>query len=148
MADRKFLGNPAKGLPRSSASWQQHDRGSDGRARLTVLAEDEFLICLIVAEELAEDGDGAAVLIETRSGTFTLLVTGIHLPGTFDGITVVCRLLEHRPDIPVIYITGQPGVLNGAGLENKDVLLRKPFVPSGLLAVVRRSLGGGGASGC
>ena len=124
-----------------------------------LLVEDEVLIRLIVAEELtesgfevreAEDGDHAAALIEAQADAFELLVTDIHMPGRLDGIEVARLLRERRPDVPVIYVTGRPGVLNGLGhLGNRAVLLAKPFAPSELLAVVQRLLGGGagGASG-
>ncbi len=117
-----------------------------------LLVEDEFLIRLIVAEELtesgfevceAEDGDRAAALIaEAGPDAFRLLVTDIHMPGSLDGIEVARLLRERRPDIPVIYMTGRPGVLNHVRrFGNKDVLFAKPFAPSALLAVVRRLLG-------
>lgn len=119
-----------------------------------LLVEDEFLIRLIVAEELvesgfevheAENGDQAAALIaEAGPDAFRLLVTDVHMPGSLDGIGVARLLRDRYPDIPVIYMTGRPGVLNGVGrLGSKDVLVAKPFIPSELLAVVRRLLDGG-----
>jgi DNA-binding response OmpR family regulator len=119
-----------------------------------LLVEDETLIRVIVAEELtesgfavceAEDGDEAAALIATRADAFALLVTDIHMPGGRDGMAVARLLRERRPDIPVIYMTGRPGVLNGVErVAGRDVLIAKPFAPSALLAAVRRLLGGGG----
>jgi DNA-binding response OmpR family regulator len=120
-----------------------------------LLVEDEFLIRLIVAEALAEagyavceaeSGDRAAVMIEARPDAFILLVTDIHMPGSRDGIAVAHFLRERRPEVPVIYTTGRPGVLNGlrdgAGrLGHRAALVAKPFAPSELLAVVRRLLG-------
>jgi DNA-binding response OmpR family regulator len=124
-----------------------------------LLVEDEVLIRLIVAEELAEagyavreaeSGDEASALIEGQADEFTLLVTDIHMPGELDGMAVARLLRERRPEIPVVYMTGRPGVLNGTGaLGDGAVLMAKPFAPSQLLAVVRRLLGGGdGSPGC
>ncbi len=118
-----------------------------------LLVEDEFLIRLILAEELtengftvreAENGDEASALIETNSDAFTLLVTDIHMPGKLDGIEVARRMRERRPDIPVIYTTGRPNVLNALRpLGEREILVPKPFTPSELLGVVRRLLGDG-----
>lgn len=118
-----------------------------------LLVEDEFLIRLIVAEELtesgfavreAEDGEQAATLIAAAEpASFTLLVTDIHMPGCVDGLEVARRLRARRPDVPVIYMTGRPGVLNSVGrLADNEVLLAKPFALSELMAVVRRLLDG------
>ena len=115
-----------------------------------LLVEDEFLIRLILAEQLAEagfdlrtadNGEHAIALIEAGPDAFTLLVTDIHMPGALDGIEVARRLRERRPDIPVIYMTGRPDVLCGAGrLGSRDVLMPKPFAPSELVAAARRLL--------
>ena len=115
-----------------------------------LLVEDEFLIRLILAEELteagfavhaAEDGEHAMGLIEAWPDAFSLLVTDIHMPGSLDGIEVARRLRERCPDVPVIYMTGRPDVLDGAGRPGgRDMLMPKPFAPSELLAVVRRLL--------
>ena len=121
-----------------------------------LLVEDEHLIRLIVAEALeesgfavceAEDGEQACALIAQPPAAlpaFTLLVTDIHMPGHLDGIAVACRMREHHPGVPVIYVTGRPGVLNALGpLGPDEALVPKPFTPSQLLAVVRRLLGAG-----
>ena len=117
-----------------------------------LLVEDEWLIREVFAEELieagfevckADNGDQAAALIDIQSDRLSLLVTDIHMPGRLDGIAVARLLRERRPDIPVIYMTGRPDALNGVGLLGpEDVLLRKPFAPSELLAAARRLLAG------
>ncbi len=118
-----------------------------------LLVEDEFLIRLIVAEELAESGfevyeaesgDQAAALITEAPARFGLLVTDIHMPGNLDGIELARLMRARYPDIPIIYMTGRPGVLNALGpLGTNDALVAKPFTPSELLAVVQRLLAGG-----
>ena len=92
----------------------------------------------------AENGDQASALIAQDPAAFSLLVTDIHMPGNLDGIEVARLLRERRPDLPVIYTTGRPDVLNALQpLGAMEVLLRKPFVLSDLLAAVRRLLGEG-----
>jgi len=116
-----------------------------------LLVEDEWLIRAMVAEELmgggftvceAGDGDQASVLIMEDPTLYTLLVTDIHMPGSLDGIEVARLLLARRPDLPVIYTTGRPDVLNALQpLGPKEVVLCKPFALSALLAAARRLLG-------
>ena len=116
-----------------------------------LLVEDEWLIRMVVAEELmeggftvceAETGDQAAVLIARDPTTYTLLVTDIHMPGRLDGIGVARLLRALRPDLPVIYMTGRPDVLNPLQpLGPKDVLLQKPFALFDLVATARRLIG-------
>ncbi len=116
-----------------------------------LLVEDEWLIRTVVAEELmdggfavreAEDGDQASVLIAQDPTAFTLLVTDIHMPGSLDGIGVACLMRARHPDLPIIYTTGRPDVLNHLlPLGPREVLLPKPFELSDLLAAARRLLG-------
>ena len=123
-----------------------------------LLVEDEWLIRELFTEELteagfevreAESGDRAAALIDIQPEQFSLLVTDIHMPGRLDGIAVARLLRERRPDIPVIYMTGRPDALNGIRpLGTRDVLLRKPFAPSELLATARQLLNGGDPRTC
>ena len=116
-----------------------------------LLVEDEWLIRTIVAEQLtdggftvceAENGDEASTLIAQDPTAFTLLVTDIHMPGSLDGMGLARLVRALRPNLPVIYMTGRPDVLNhlrpfGPG----EVLLRKPFALSNLLATVQQLLG-------
>ena len=116
-----------------------------------LLVEDEWLIRTIVAEELVDggfavreagDGDQASALIAQDPSAFTLLVTDVHMPGSLDGIGVARMVRAHRPDLPVIYTTGRPDVLNHLQpFGPREVLLRKPFALSDLLAAARRLLG-------
>ena len=118
-----------------------------------LVVEDEFLIRLIVAEELAdagfevleaESGDAAARLLEETATGFSLLITDIHMPGQLNGVGLG-RLIRHRyPSLPIIYTTGRPDALNAIGhLGAKDAFVPKPFAPSDLLTVARRLLGEG-----
>ena len=123
-----------------------------------LLVEDEWLIRTILAEELvnegfavqeAEDGDRASLLIVQDPGLFTLLVTDIHMPGRLDGTGVARLLRAHRPNLPVIYTTGRPDVLNALQpFGVKEILLPKPFALSELLSAAQRLLGQADAHVC
>jgi DNA-binding response OmpR family regulator len=120
-----------------------------------LLVEDEFLIRLLVAEELVHagfavcdvaDGTQAAALIENPPAPFCLLITDIHMPGQWDGMRVAQLMRARFPDIPIIYTTGRPEVLAALGpLGARETLIPKPFVPSELLAAVRQMLSAGKA---
>ena len=123
-----------------------------------LLVEDEWLIRTMFAEELVEsgfavrearDGDQASTLSMEDAAQYTLLVTDVHMPGSLDGIGIARLLRERRPDIPVIYTTGRPDVLDALQpFSAKEVLLCKPFALSTLLTAVRRLLGPDGTHDC
>lgn len=116
-------------------------------ARVRVLiVEDEDLIRLILAEVLMDEGfhvveavngDKAVELIDGPE-RFHAIVTDIHMPGERDGIAVGRHVRSRHPQMPVIYCTGRPDALNGAGpLGDQDLLIRKPYVPSQIVTVLR-----------
>ena len=116
-----------------------------------LLVEDEWLIRTMVAEQLtdgsftvceAEDGDQASALIAQDPTAFTLLVTDIHMPGSLDGMELARLVRALRPNLPVIYMTGRPDVLNHLRpFGPREILLRKPFALSDLLTTARQMLG-------
>lgn len=119
-------------------------------ARVRVLVvEDEELIRLILVESLMDEGfhvveagtgDKAAELID-GSERFHAVVTDIHMPGERDGIAVGRHARSRHPRIPVIYCTGRPDALHGAGpLGDRDVLVRKPYLPSHIVTMLRSLL--------
>lgn len=111
-----------------------------------LLAEDEFLIRMVVAEELAEQGH---VVIEASSGdeamrivdageVCDILVTDIQMPGTLDGIGLATQLRTRQPGTPVVYVTGRPESLAAIKtLERYDAIIRKPFAAAEIVTVVR-----------
>ena len=125
------------------------------RERVLVV-EDQELVRIILAEVLTEEGfhaveastgDEAAALIDGPA-EFHAVVTDIHMPGKRDGIGVGQHARRRHPTIPVIYTTGRPDALNGAGpFGHRDVLVRKPYVPSQVVAILRGFLPATGDAG-
>ena len=69
-------------------------------------------------------------------------MTDIYVPGSLDGIGLAWLIWTLRPSLPVIYIAAQPDVLcHMQPLGPREVLLRKSFALSDLLAAARRLLG-------
>jgi DNA-binding response OmpR family regulator len=115
-----------------------------------LLVEDEPLIRMIVTEELslagfdvceAQNGDEAASLIQNPLAEFEVLITDIQMPGALDGRQVAALLHARFPEVPIIYTTGRPDLLEQLGHPGQgQALLPKPFVPSVLLSLVRQML--------
>ncbi len=119
-----------------------------GDRRRVLLAEDEAMIRMLIVDSLEEagfevmeasDGDEAVRLLG-EPDSVSLVVTDIQMPGGRDGNAVAEAARARHPDIPVVYMTGNPSSLR-VQLGNRDVLVRKPFAPSEVLAAVKSLLG-------
>ncbi len=119
-----------------------------------LLVEDEPVIREIMAESLADagydvvqatSGDEAIGIIRARSHTFSILVTDFHLPGDANGADVAACLRVEYPGLPVVIASGRPDVFKPAWRTKLDYgLLRKPYVPRELVALIRRMVGESG----
>ena len=120
-------------------------------ARQTILVvEDEPPIQLLVRTVLemqghlvlsAGDAPAALRLSEQHAGRIDLLVTDMGLPG-MTGPELVEQLLAARPELRVLYISGNPSgdlILTGANPASAQYLA-KPFTPLTLIDVVRSML--------
>jgi CheY-like chemotaxis protein len=115
-------------------------------ARTVLVVEDENLVRETISAELEDAGfvvieattaeEGLAVLEEKPVG---VLFTDIRLPGTMDGWDLAERARALYPNLPVIYATGfsseQPRYVA------RGVLLRKPYLPSAVVAAIERLTG-------
>jgi CheY-like chemotaxis protein len=80
-----------------------------------LLAEDEFLVALLIEEVLTQAGhrvsvaaNGVDALALAESSVIDLLVTDVRMP-RMDGFTLVARLRALHPKLPVVVMTGYPG---------------------------------------
>ncbi len=116
-----------------------------------LLVEDEPLIREIMAESLrdagyevleAEDGVQALTWVANPPKPLSILVTDFHMPGGIDGAQVAARTREASPDIPVVIATGRPDVLRRTWRDHLGYgLLKKPYMPSDLVKLVRHLVG-------
>ena len=90
----------------------------------------------------AQNGDEAWHLILHGHGEIRLVLTDIVMPGSFDGFELAERLHRRQPELPVLFMTGAlPHDHPSAdALLSKRLLLRKPFYPDQLAAIVRENL--------
>jgi CheY-like chemotaxis protein len=115
-----------------------------------LVVEDDFLIRMILVEELldagyvvkeAETGDQAVALLDGIDPPLTLLVTDIHMPGRRSGVDLAAHVRDRMPSVPIIYTTGRPDALSVAGhLDRRQSLVRKPYVPSEIITRIQNLL--------
>jgi CheY-like chemotaxis protein len=90
----------------------------------------------------ARDGEEAWALIIEKANRFRLLLTDIVMPGSFDGFELAERVRKQQPDLPVLLMTGASPQDHPEteALHWQRALLRKPFFPNQLLAIVGENL--------
>ncbi len=115
-----------------------------------LLAEDEPALRMLVQDVLgragyrvlaAEDGEEALAVSRSHGGTVDLLVTDIVMPN-LGGRELAARLLEERPGVRVLFMSGYPNDGKGLGELGGSIedLLRKPFPMRELVERVRAAL--------
>jgi DNA-binding NtrC family response regulator len=116
--------------------------------RHIVIVEDDLALCYAYTKLLESQGyvvhqfsDYRGVMELFDGGTGDLLITDIVLPtGTPHGIATAAMVQVHRPDIPVVFITGYPDYLEH--VPAVSTVLIKPVPDDVLLATVATSLNG------
>jgi CheY-like chemotaxis protein len=107
-------------------------------AGATVLVvEDEALIGEMVAEALEEQGfdvllesNAADALAHVESGEkIDALFTDVQLPGGMNGSELAIRVRSLRPDLPIVYVSGQWRPSDRDHLVSRSVFLPKPYDP-------------------
>jgi CheY-like chemotaxis protein len=84
----------------------------------------------------AVDGVDALSTVQAHNGAVSLMVTDYSMPG-LDGATLARRVREQFPTIPIVLVSSEA---NAGDCLSGDAFLAKPFVPSALVATVRRLL--------
>ena len=114
--------------------------------RNVLLVEDDPLVSLLIREELQASGyevtcagtarDALRVIEEPRA--FEALVTDIDLGGPTDGFGVARCFRAVYPDIPVVFISGAPGVRYRTEAVKPSSFVGKPFVMDELTEALER----------
>lgn len=122
------------------------------RAVTILLAEDEVLIRLDVAEELRRAGwkvievasADDAIEILNSPVIVDLLVTDVNMPGKANGLDLARFVGRERPNIKVVIMSGH--FVPAAGSDEIppcDLFIAKPFLQSQLIEQLRPLLQGG-----
>lgn len=105
--------------------------------RLTL---SQAISSLPVEVDTAEDGEQALQMV--KEGEFGVILLDLRLPG-IDGMEVLRRLRDSRPEVPIVIITAHGNVESAVEAMKLGAIdfLQKPFVPDEVRALVRRVLG-------
>ena len=113
-------------------------------ARILVVDDDSRLLGLLTdtletigytAEDASSAKEALAKLAESK---FHLIISDIKMP-EMDGLSLLSRIRENYPGLPVIFITGQPR-LDLVRLANAEGILTKPFRISNLEDLIEQAL--------
>jgi PAS domain S-box-containing protein len=143
-------------LPRSRSAVAAASRTAPPRSpgfigtETILVVEDELAVRKLVERILRADGytvltaaDGAEALqiCDAHEGEIHLVLTDVVLP-QMSGKAIAERLVRHRPQIRVLYMSGYSGeaIAQRGVLEAGVALLAKPFSPTALTSKVREVL--------
>jgi signal transduction histidine kinase len=127
--------------------------GSGGASRETVLlVEDEESVRKAARRILerhgyqvleARQGAEALLLFERHPGPISIVITDVVMP-QMNGCELARRLLELRPGIKVLYVSGYSdgSISDASALDTNTAYLQKPFAPDSLLRKLREVLDG------
>lgn len=116
-----------------------------------LVAEDDPLLAATVNDFLTQEGfsvslsgDGQEALEAASKLSIAALLTDLVMP-RLDGVALIRRLRQQRPDLPVVVMTGYApddwrSSLHHEG-EGPLILLEKPIRLSGLMRALREVLG-------
>ena len=132
--------------PILTPSLGQTQRSTQLEARLVLLVDDEGEILELLEEALeeagfpiavAESGESAVALLESKEAPYGMLVTDVNLrQGGIDGWQLGRRAREIAPEIGVIYITGANASQWAARGVPNSILIPKPFAPAQIVTAV------------
>jgi CheY-like chemotaxis protein len=105
-----------------------------------LLVEDEFLLCDMLSEVLADHGFEVHAVANARDAIQHLtcgspcdiLLTDINLPGNIDGAALARLARELRPRLPVVYASGSYKKLEELDAVPGSIFVPKPYNPDKL----------------
>ncbi len=124
----------------------QEDATRSTREVKVLLVEDEPLTRQVVATFLEDAGydvtatcTGDEALILLNEDLFGILLTDITMPGQIDGIGLAEHAREIHPGLPVVFVSGRPGVEERVrALDQPTAFFAKPCDARSLVGAVDR----------
>ena len=122
---------------------------SDENPATILLVDDDRALCQFVRRILTQQGfhvfdaaDGAEALevASTYPDRIHLLLTDVIMPKV-NGLVLAERLLQERPDVSVMYMSGYIERSVVLAKQPESILLLKPFTPADLIRAVGQVLG-------
>jgi DNA-binding response OmpR family regulator len=114
-----------------------------------LLVEDEPLIALAMQDALedagyrvliAEDGHSGSAALQERIQEVSGLITDIRLGNGPDGWRLARQARADRPQLPILYVTGDSAHEWSSQGVPGSAILQKPFLPKRMLAELREIL--------
>lgn len=123
-------------------------------APVLLLAEDEILVADLIESALDDAGyqvvlveNGAAALAWLASAPpFAGLITDIRMGAGPDGWALARKAREMRPDLPVVYMSGDSEAEWTSHGVPMSVLVAKPFAPAQIVTAISGLLNRSGAA--
>ena len=114
--------------------------GTDANRLRVLLVEDEFLLCDMLTEVLAEHGFEVHAVASAKDALQHLcagspcdvLLTDINLPGCIDGAALAQYARGMRPTLPVVYVSGAYRSLEQLDAVPGAIFVPKPYNPDKL----------------
>ncbi|MGE0815281.1 MAG: ATP-binding protein [Vicinamibacterales bacterium] len=141
---------PADGRAGGPAAPAAHAPAIDGRGRRLLIVDDEPDVARVVAEGLrrlgyevtaASDPHEALAAFNAAPAAYDAVLSDLSMPG-LTGVELGRRLLDRRPDLPILLFTGYAGELSPdeARAMGFRAVLHKPMSLPVLAAAVHRAL--------
>jgi CheY-like chemotaxis protein len=114
-----------------------------------LIAEDEFLVRLTIAEFLRDAGynvieasnaDEALEIFKSGSA-IDLLFSDVRMPGSMDGCELARRVRAAWPETQIILTSGYSEGLLTARSVSEDFVVPKPYRPQAILTTIRTAIG-------
>jgi CheY-like chemotaxis protein len=114
--------------------------GTQAQRSRILLVEDEFLLCDMISQSLAEHGFEVYAAANARDALRHLtcgspcdiLLTDINLPGSIDGAALARIARELRPGLPVVYASGRYSRIDELDAVPGSIFVPKPYNPDRL----------------
>ncbi|MBM9400139.1 response regulator [Gluconacetobacter azotocaptans] len=114
-----------------------------------VVAEDEVLTRLAVADELRDNGfdvreasnaEEALTVLESEMAQVDALFTDIDMPGSMNGLELALRARQHRPRLSVLVTSGKHKVSDDFVLTHSR-FVAKPYDISDIAKIIHDLVG-------
>ncbi len=138
-------------LPRAEAAAEPGDSVGDDAEEaagdgMVLVLDDEPAVRAVAVNFLQDAGyrvyeaaDCVTALAMLDTEAIDLALVDYAMPG-MSGIELVRQARARRPDLCVVYVSGDTGPLDAVRLEGEDGVLAKPYSAAALLGIVRTTL--------
>jgi CheY-like chemotaxis protein len=112
---------------------------------IVLVVEDEPLVLLVAQDALeaggytvipTQLGSEALSILDSRFAEMSGLVTDVRFSDGRDGWEIARHARELRPDLPVVYTTGDSAADWPANGVPNSVVVQKPYAPAQLLTAI------------